>query len=74
MSNGIVVLIVTYAGICMGTFLNLRRLNNDFLKALLIAIVAPIPVFLYLRGQQLALRSKMILLTKDNIVIFGFSY
>lgn len=45
MSNGLVVLIVTYAGICVGTFMNLRRLNNDFLKALLIAIMAPIPVF-----------------------------
>ncbi len=44
----VAVLVITYAGLCVGTFIRISDLNRSILNKLCIAVFAPVPVFLVL--------------------------
>ena len=44
MSNATFILIVTYMGLCLGTFITLKDSCSNCLKAIMISVVSPIPI------------------------------
>lgn len=48
MSDFMIVLLVAYAGICVGTFISAKRLGSSVIGRIVASALAPIPVFVVL--------------------------
>ena len=48
MSNFMIVLLVSYAGLCIGTFIRTNDFNNQLLNRICISIFTPIPILIIL--------------------------